>query len=93
MVFRSVSSGNSDSRNWGQVNDVIRQLSNEQVTKAFKQTGGNSIVTGKLPATNSYGTLVYDSDNLARILIGTYDNRVGIWVSKDGVDVLTELGA
>ena len=91
--MRGVSASNSDSRNWGQVNDIIRQLDKEQVTKTFKQSGGNSIITGKLPVENSYGTLIYDSNNIARILIGTYDGRVGIWVSKEGIDVLTELSA
>lgn len=93
MSFRPITSTNAITQNYGQINDMVRQLNNEQVTKAFKQTGGNSVITGKLPTTNSYGTLIYDSSNLARILIGTFNGRVGIWVSKDGIDVIDELSA
>lgn len=93
MSFRPITSSNATSQNYGQINDMVRQLNNEQVTKIFKQPGGNSVITGKLPAGDSYGTLVYDTDNVARILIGNYNGSVGIWITKEGIDVLDELGA
>lgn len=74
----------------GQITDMIRQLSREQTTKTFKQPGGNSIVTGKLPYTGGYGTLYYDPNNVPSIVIGTLsDGTMGIVVAKDGVDVLS----
>lgn len=93
MTFRPTISQNSDMSNWSQVNDMVRQLNNEQITKVFKQNGGNSVITGKLPYANSYGTLIYDDTNKARILIGTFNGNVGIWVSKKGIDVISELSA
>lgn len=50
--------------------------------------------TGEL-VSKTYGdsTVYYDASD-ARILIGKApdDGRIGIWVSKTGVDVVTELG-
>jgi len=74
------------------VNANFAQIDNESITKTFKQAGGNAIVQGQLPD-GSYGSIYYDSDNIARVLIGIYDGRPGIWISKDGLDVLEELAA
>lgn len=90
MAFRPLNSTNALSQNFGQVNDMIRQLNNEQVTKTFKQSGGNSIVQGKLPYTNGYGTLYYDTNNVPRIIIGIApDGNIDIGVSKEGYDITT----
>lgn len=81
--------------------DVIRlmngnfsQIDNEGLTKTFRGPKGNSIIQGRLPY-GGYGQIYYDSDGTARILIGMApdDGRMGIWMSKPGVDVLTQLGA
>lgn len=94
MAFRPLSSTNSTPQNYGQVNDMMRQINNEQTTKGFKQPGGYSVITGKLPYPGGYGTLYYDSNNVPRILIGTSpdDGRIGIWTSKAGQNVITLLG-
>lgn len=92
MAIQPVSSSNSNAANWNQINTMVRQLNNEQTTKVFKQAGGYSVVNGKLPYTNGYGTLIYDSDNIPRILIGTDPNgNVGIWITIEGVNVIEEL--
>jgi len=93
MTFRPTTSQNSQISNWSQVNDMVRQLNNEQLTKAFRQAGGNSVITGRLPYVNSYGTLIYDDSNVPRILVGTFNGNVGIWVTKDGISVIDELSA
>lgn len=89
MAFRPLLSSNSNQSNWSQVNDMIRQVNNEQTTKTFKQANGNSIVQGKLPYPGGYGSLYYDSSNLPRIIIGIApDGTMGIFVSKEGISVL-----
>jgi hypothetical protein len=91
-MFRPISSQNSYGQNWNEVNNMIRQLNKEQTVKTFKQPGGNAIVTGKLPYTDGYGSLYYDSDGLARIIIGILpDGTIGIVTSKDGIDVIDDI--
>lgn len=90
MNFRPTSSTNSNPSNWASVNDMIRQLNKEQTTKVFKQPGGNSIVTGRLPYDGGYGSLYYDSDGTPRILIGIApDGEIDIGVSIAGQDITT----
>lgn len=93
MGFQPLNTGNSLGSNYSQVNTMMKQLEKEQTVKTFKQTGGNAIIQGRLPS-GKYGQLYYDSTGTARILIGQHpvDGHMGIWVSKDGVDVITELG-
>ncbi len=82
-MFRPLNTENSLGQNFGQINDMTRQFNKEQTTKAFKQSGGNSIVEGKLPYEGGYGSLYYDSDNKSRILIGIApDGEIDIGVSK-----------
>lgn len=89
MSFKPLSSSNSLKQNLGQITDMVRQLNKEQTTKTFKQPGGNAIINGKLPYTGGYGSLYYDTDNIARIVIGTLpDGSMGMVVSKDAVSVL-----
>ena len=54
----------------------------------YYDTSGNTVCI-----INGDKTVYYDSSD-ARILIGKApdDGRIGIWVSKTGVDVVTELG-
>jgi hypothetical protein len=83
MSFRPLTTSNSMGQNYGQVNDMMRQFNNEQTTKAFKQAGGNSVITGKLPYEGGYGSLYYDSDNYSRIIVGIApDGEIDIGVSK-----------
>jgi hypothetical protein len=89
MALKPLNSQNSLSQNFGQINDMVRQLNHEQTTKVFKQAGGDAIVEGKLPFDGGYGSLYYDATNLPRILIGiTPDGDVDIVKSKAGTSVL-----
>lgn len=90
MAFKPLSSQNSQSQNYGQVNDMVRQLNNEQTTKTFKQPGGNAVINGKLPYQGGYGSLYYDQNQVPRILIGIDpDGEINLVVSKPGIDVLS----
>lgn len=89
MTFRPLSTSNSTGQNYGQINDMARQLNKEQTVKAFKQPGGNAVITGKLPYEGGYGTLYYDQNNIPTIVIGVLpDGTTGLVIAKDGIDVL-----
>lgn len=92
MAFQPLNTKNSLGSNFNQVNNMIKQLDREQTVKTFKQVGGNAIVQGRY-SDSRYGQVYYDSDGDASILIGMApdDGRMGIWVTKDGSDVLEEL--
>lgn len=88
MAFKPLNTGVSTSQNYGQVNDMVRQLNREQVTKTFKQPGGNSQIQGKLPYEGGYGSLYYDADGTPRIIIGIApDGEIDIGVSIEGEDI------
>lgn len=92
MGFQPLNTSNSLGSNYGQVNNMIRQLDKEQTVKTFRQASGNAIINGRY-ADGKYGNVFYDSTPDARILIGMApdDGRMGIWVTKDGFDVVDEL--
>lgn len=49
MAFRPLSTQNSEGQNYGQINDMVRQLNKESQVKTFKGEGGaNAITIGKL---------------------------------------------
>ena len=73
-------------------NTNFSQLDSENVTKTYKQASGNAVIEGKLPYDGGYGILIYDSTQKARVLVGTANDKPGIWITKDNIDVLTELG-
>lgn len=88
-MFRPLNTQNSKGSNYSQINDMVRQIKNEQTTKVFKQASGNAIVQGKLPYSGGYGSLYYDTNNVPRILIGIApDGTMGMFVSKEGESVL-----
>lgn len=84
------------------INSVIRQLnewgrniSNESVSLIQNADDGTvRIIQGKTPFEGVYGTIYYDSTGIPRILVGLapVDGRPGVWVSKDGQNVITLLG-
>lgn len=74
------------------INANFAQLDNESVTKAFKQAGGNAIITGKLPYDGGYGSLYYDQTNTPRIIIGILpDGTMGMVIAKPNVDVIEDV--
>jgi hypothetical protein len=90
MVLQPISTGNSQSSNYNQINDMVRQLNKEQTTKVFRSGNNNAIITGKLPYDGGYGTLYYDANGIPAIEIGILpDGGVGLKIAKSGVDVTT----
>jgi len=88
MSLRPLNTSNSTNQNYGQINDMVRSLNKEQVTKTFRQPGGNAIVNGKLPYSGGYGSLYYSTDNIPGILIGIApDGILDIAIAKDGIDI------
>lgn len=93
MTFRPVTTSNSLGQNFNELNNVTRQLNKEQQIKVFKGPNNtNAVIIGKY-GESGYGLLIADSTGTNRILIGQApnDGRPGVWVSKDGEDVLTLL--
>lgn len=76
-----------------QTNDNFRQLDAETNSKTIIAGGGkNAMLSGRLP-NGRYGELFYDSTGTPRVLIGQAPNgRPGVWVTKPGFNVLTEVG-
>lgn len=92
MALKPLLSTNSTSQNYNQINDMIRSINNEQQTKVFYGANNEPAVLNGKYADGRYGS-IYTVDGVRRILIGQHpvDGRPGIWVSKVGIDVITEL--
>ena len=75
------------------INENFRKISDSFNPLNISDGTTNRITIGKY-TTSQYGFLGIDSDGTRRILIGQApdDGRSGIWVSKVGTDVITELG-
>lgn len=87
-----VQTSSSHAGNLNQINAMMSKFSQEQMTKTFRQAGGNAIITGRLPYTGGYGSLYYDSDNVPRIIIGILpDGTLGIVSTKEGVNILDDI--
>lgn len=90
MALLPVSSSNSAASNNNQINNMIRQLSKEQETKVFKQSGGTpGLITGILPEDAGFGELLYDSNGDPRIALRVKDDEPSLKISRPGFDVLT----
>ena len=86
--FVPISPGTPQDAAYAAINNNFAKIDNEAVVKTFKQASGeNGIVFGRLP-NGKYGLLIYEGTT-ARVLIGqSPDDTYGIWVSKEGEDVL-----
>jgi hypothetical protein len=75
------------------INENFRKISDSFNPLQISDGTNNRITLGKYAA-SQYGFVGTDTDGTRRILIGQSpdDGRSGIWVSKAGVDVITELG-
>lgn len=90
--FNPINSRQSTQKAFQQINNNFMMLDAETYSKTISGGGSTQMVTGKL-SNGRYGELFYDTKGTPRILIGQAPNngRPGIWVSKDGVDVLREV--
>lgn len=90
MSLLPITGSNSSASNNNAVNNMIRQLNNEQTTKVFKGPNGNTVINGKLPYTGGYGSLYYDANGVPIIVIGICpDGTTGLVIAKPNIDVLT----
>lgn len=90
MAYPLLSSGSDLTSLVSQLNTIISQINNDQLTKTFKQSiSKNAIVEGKLPYDGGYGALYYDSDGIPIVVIGILpDGTTGLAIAKPGNSVL-----
>lgn len=62
MSFQPINTQNSQGANFGQLNDMVRQLNKEQITKVFKFDSNNAVFIGKLPYDGGIGLMVQSPD-------------------------------
>lgn len=75
-----------------QINRNFEQLAAENQTKTISQNGGTALKWGKLK-NGTYGIVLSDPSNKARILIGFHKNGqpiIAVTKSKDVFDALGE---
>ena len=75
-----------------QINRNFEQIAAENQTKTISQSGGTALKIGKLP-NGTYGIVLNDPNNKARILIGFHKNGqpiIAVTKSKDVFDALGE---
>lgn len=74
-----------------QVNANFQQIAAENQTKNIAQNGGSALTEGKLK-NGTYGIVLYDKSNKARILIGFHKNGKPIIAVTKSRDVFEALG-
>lgn len=90
MSITPVSTSNSDASNLSQVNNMIRQINNEQTTKVFKQAGNiDAKIDGRLPNDLGYGTLLYDQNGVPLIYMAVVNGQPVLKVAPSGIDATT----
>lgn len=74
-------------------NKNFMALDAEAFTKTITNNGKSQMQSGRLE-NGRYGEVFYDAGGMPRILIGQApnDGRPGIWITKEGFNVLTEVG-
>lgn len=74
------------------INHNFMMLDAETYTKSIGNGKNSQVVSGKL-ANDRYGEVFYDAKGMPRILIGQApgNGRPGIWITKEGFNVLNEV--
>lgn len=73
-------------------NHNFMMLDAETYSKTIANGRSSQMISGKLP-NGRYGEVFYDAGGMPRILIGQApnDGRPGIWITKEGFNVLDEV--
>lgn len=74
-----------------QINRNFQQIAAENQTKTISQGGGTAMKWGKLK-NGTYGIVLYDTNNKARILVGFHANGQPIIAVTKSKDVFEALG-
>lgn len=75
-----------------QIDANFQQIAAENQTKTISQNGGSALTEGRLK-NGTYGIVLYDTSNKARILIGFHKNGrpiIAVTKSRDVFDALGE---
>lgn len=90
--FSPINSRQSTQKAFQQINNNFMMLDAETYSKTISGGGNTQMVSGKL-STGRYGILIYDASGTPRILLGqaSGNGRPGLWISKQGIDVLSEV--
>lgn len=75
-----------------QIDANFQQIAAENQTKTISQNGGSALTEGRLK-NGTYGIVLYDKSNKARILIGFHKNGkpiIAVTKSRDVFDALGE---
>lgn len=74
------------------INNNFMMLDAETYSKTISNGKNSQMVSGKL-SNGRYGEVFYDAGGMPRILIGQApnDGRPGVWITKEGFNVLDEV--
>lgn len=90
--FTPINSKQNPQKAFQTINNNFMMLDAETYAKTISNGKNSQMVSGKLP-NGRYGEVFYDAGGMPRILIGQApgDGRPGIWITKDGFNVLDEV--
>lgn len=90
--FTPINSKQSTEKALQLINQNFMMLDAETYSKTISGGGNPQMVSGKL-SNGRYGEVFYDAGGMPRILIGQApnDGRPGIWITKEGFNVLEEV--
>ena len=90
--FNPINSSQDTKKALQTINKNFMMLDAETFSKTISGGGNPQMISGKL-SNGRYGEVFYDAGGMPRILIGQAPGnaRPGLWITKDGFDVLKEV--
>lgn len=75
------------------INKNFGELDSESSSKVYRGSNGQiAIIEGRLPYSGGFGSLYYDQNGKAKIVIGiTPEGRCDLVIAKDDKDLLTDV--